>query len=73
MTADQIIILVTGCSSFWMIHSPDRKVRFSACVLAIIGQPFWFYAAYTSSQWGIFAIDFIATLGWARGLRNNWR
>jgi hypothetical protein len=72
MTLDQIIIALTGCTSSWMIHSNDRKVRFAACILAIIGQPAWFYAACVAQQWGILLIDAVYTLGWIRGLRGNW-
>ena len=43
-----------------------------APVFGLIGQPFWFYAAWTSQQWGIFALCFLYSLSWARGLR-LWR
>lgn len=71
MTLDQIIIIITGCLSAWMIHSPNKKIRWIACVCALVGQPFWFYAAWKANQWGIFAMDAVWTLGWIRGFLNN--
>jgi len=73
ISADQIIIAITGCSSSWMIHSADRKVRKAACILALIGQPSWFYAAYDAQQWGILLMDFVYSAGWVRGAISNWR
>lgn len=73
MIIAQTMIAITGCTSSWMIHSADRKVRTVACILAIIGQPFWYYAAYESQQWGILIVDVVYSLGWVRGLIYNWR
>lgn len=73
MTIDQWIIAITGCSSSWLIHDPRKQYRLAACVMAIIGQPFWFYAAIVAHQWGILAMDVIYTLGWIRGYIANRR
>jgi len=71
MQYDQIIIAITGGLSSWMIHDTRKKVRFYACLLALIGQPAWFYAAYVANQWGILAMDVIYTMAWIRGYIAN--
>jgi len=38
----------------------------------MLGQPFWFYAAWKAEQWGIFALCMLYTYAWARGLWVHW-
>ena len=43
-----------------------------ACVFGLAAQPFWFYATWQAEQWGIFALAFIYTAGWLRGVWTYW-
>ena len=73
ISLDQWMIAVTGGLSIWMITDDKRSYRLMACVFALLGQPFWFWAAYKAQQWGIFAIDVVYTAGWIKGLLKNWK
>ena len=42
----QIIILLTGAIAIWLTQQPNEKLKKYACIFGLIGQPFWFYAAY---------------------------
>ena len=71
MTA-QLCIAFTGCVAIWLSQDTDPKRRRWACIFGLCGQPFWFYSAFTAAQWGIFAMCFLYSWSWLRGLRNNW-
>ena len=69
---EQVAIVFTGGSAIWL--SQDTRIDFRkwASVLGLLGQPLWFYTAYKSGQWGIFALCFWYTYAWARGFYNHW-
>ncbi len=69
---DQIGIALTGCIAIWLSQDARASHRRWACIFGLIGQPFWFYAAWQAGQWGIFALSFIYTASWLKGLWNNW-
>jgi nicotinamide riboside transporter PnuC len=50
--------------------SPARQ-RY-ACLFGLAGQPFWFYAAWQSQQWGIGLLTLLYTLAWSRGVWTQW-
>lgn len=68
----QVGIAVFGVLAVWL--SQDKRIdrRRWAPVLGLLGQPFWFYAAWTAQQWGVFAMCFLYTASWARGFVNHW-
>ena len=68
----QIFIMLFGVTAIWLSQSNDVKYRKYACVFGLLGQPFWFYAAYHAEQWGIFAVCVLYTLSWAKGFYNHW-
>lgn len=68
----QWIIGLIGGLAILLSQSPTENTRRYACLLGLLAQPFWFYAAYKSQDWGIFAVCFIATLGWVRGFGQFW-
>ena len=43
-----------------------------ASVFGLVGQPFWFYAAWETQQWGIFALCVLYTITWSKGFYTNW-
>ena len=68
----QIAIMMTGVTAVFLSQSKSERLRKFACIFGLIGQPFWFYAAFTAEQWGILALTLVYTASWARGFRNNW-
>ena len=69
---EQIAIALTGATAVWLSQDQREAWRRWACIFGLIGQPFWFYSAYSAQQWGIFALCFLYTFSWARGFKNNW-
>lgn len=69
---DQIAIAVTGATAVWCSQDRRERVRRWACILGTIGQPAWFYAAWTAEQWGILATCVLYTYAWLRGVWTYW-
>lgn len=72
MSIDQIGIIFTGVIAVWLTQDKRQSWRRWACIFGMVGQPFWFYAAYNAAQWGVFIVCFLYTLSWARGIWTNW-
>lgn len=71
MTA-QIFIALFGVTAVALSQSTYASRRRWASVFGLLGQPFWFYAAFQAQQWGIFAICLLYTLSWGKGFYSNW-
>jgi hypothetical protein len=69
---DQLAIALTGATAVWLSQDESEARRRYACIFGLIGQPFWFYSAYTAEQWGIFAVCFLYAISWARGFNTHW-
>jgi len=69
---EQVAIAFTGVIAIWLSQDSREGWRRWACIFGLVGQPFWFYAAWHAQQWGIFALCFLYTLAWAKGFRNGW-
>ena len=69
---DQIMIALTGVIAIWLSQDLKESRRKWASVFGLVGQPFWFYAAWTAEQWGIFVLCFAYTWAWYKGFRNYW-
>lgn len=69
---EQAFIGLFGLLSVWLTNDPRPAVRRWACVFGLCAQPFWLYATWTAQQWGIFALAFVYTAGWARGFLHQW-
>lgn len=70
---EQIAIALFGVSAIWLSQDSSPERRKWAPVLGLIGQPFWFYAAWKAQQFGIFVLCILYTISWARGVRTQWR
>lgn len=68
----QLAIGFTGVVAIWLSQHELLSRRKYACIFGLAGQPFWFYSAYTTDQWGIFVLSFCYTWAWLRGVRNHW-
>lgn len=69
---EQLIIALTGGIAIFLTQQKNESIKKYASILGLIGQPFWFYSAYSNEQWGIFALCFFYTYSWALGFKNNW-
>jgi hypothetical protein len=69
---DQIGIALSGVIAVWLTQDKRESWRRWACIFGILGQPFWFYAAWSAEQWGIFALCMLYAYAWARGLWTHW-
>lgn len=72
MELEQLAIALTGVTAVWLSQDSRPEYRRWSSIFGMIGQPFWFYATYKAEQWGIFALCFLYTYSWGRGLWNNW-
>ena len=69
---EQVAIALTGTIAIWLTQQQREGWKRFACIFGMIGQPFWFYSAYTAEQWGILIITFFYTYSWGLGIYNNW-
>ncbi|WP_284414981.1 hypothetical protein [Acidovorax sp. SUPP2539] len=72
MAMDQIAIAIMGAAAAWLSQSRDPAQARWACIFGMLGQPFWFYAAWKASQWGIFVVCVLYAIAWMRGLWVHW-
>lgn len=68
----QIFIALFGVTAVALSQSALASRRRWASVFGLLGQPFWFYMAWTAGQWGVFALCILYTLSWAKGFYTNW-
>jgi hypothetical protein len=69
---EQVLIAFTGITAILLTQQKRESLKKYACLFGIAGQPFWFYSAYTTEQWGIFVLCVFYTYAWLLGVRNNW-
>lgn len=72
MGIDLIAIALSGAAAAWLSQARSTAARRWACIFGLLGQPFWFYAAWTTGQWGIFAVALAYLAAWLRGLWLYW-
>lgn len=68
----QLGIACTGAVAVVLTQARTHKVRRLACLFGTAGQPFWFYAAWSAHQWGIFALCFLYAFAWLKGVWQWW-
>ena len=64
--ASQIVIPITSITALFLVACKNRW----GFVIGITGQPFWFYATASQSQWGMFLTSIAATLCHMLGIWN---
>ncbi len=72
MGLEQIAIAFSGVIAVWLTQDKRESWRRWACIFGMLGQPFWFYAAWKAQQWGIFTLCALYTYAWTRGLWKHW-
>ena len=68
----QIFIALFGVTAVTLSQSALPERRRWASVFGLVGQPFWFYAAWETQQWGIFALCILYTLSWGKGFYSHF-
>jgi len=66
----QICIAIFGVTAVFC--SQTERYKKYASIFGLVGQPFWFWAAYSHQQWGIFALCFLYTFAWMQGFWRYW-
>jgi len=69
---EQVAIALTGGTAIWLTQQKNDSLKKYACLFGLAGQPFWFYSAYSTEQWGILSLTIFYTYAWWLGLRNEW-
>lgn len=71
---EQVAVVLNGVVAIWLSLSQDKREtwRKYVCLFGLAGQPFWFYIAYSTEQWGIFILCIFSTWAWLKGYRNHW-
>ena len=69
---EQVGIAFTGLVAIGLSQTRSETTRKWASVFGLAGQPFWFYAAFSAEQWGIFVMSFAYSAMWTMGFYNNW-
>ena len=72
MSLDQIAIAFSGVIAVWLTQDRRESWRRWASIFGMLGQPFWFYAAWKAEQWGIFGLCALYAYAWARGFWTHW-
>lgn len=72
MTWDQITIALFGALAAWLSQTRTDRLRRWACIFGMLGQPGWFYAAWTAQQWGILVLCVIYCGAWMHGVWIHW-
>jgi len=72
MNITQIMIAVTGCLAIYLTQQNKAEPKRYACVVGLLGQPFWIYETFINDQLGMFALTIFYTFAWLLGIKNNW-
>lgn len=65
-------IFLFGVIAAWLTQQGNERLKKYACIFGLLSQPFWFYAALQTNQWGMFLLSIIYTGVWLIGFRNYW-
>jgi hypothetical protein len=69
---EQTMIALTGALAIWMTQDRRLAVQKWACVVGLIGEPFWLMSTWREAQWGMFLLTLLYTLAWLRGVKRFW-
>ena len=72
ITSSQFWIAIFGVTAVAFSQAERVSLNKWAGIMGLVGQPFWFRAAYTGEQWGIFFLCFLYTFFWAKGVHKFW-
>lgn len=66
----QLALVVFGVSAVFLTQSANPAYRKWAPIIGLLGQPFWFIAAYP--QPGMLFVVTLYTLVWMKGVWTHW-
>lgn len=69
---NQVLIAAFGVTAVALSQSAIEGRRRWACIFGLLGQPSWFYMAWSTQQWGVFLLCILFTASWSVGLYRNW-
>jgi len=69
---EQAVILITGALAIWLTQQRNVSWQRYACLIGIIGQPYWLLATYEAEQWGMFGLSIFYSYSWLVGINNHW-
>lgn len=69
---DQVAIVLFGVTAVGLSQAKSQRRRRWACIFGLIAQPFWFWSAWHTQQWGVFLVCFLYAAMWLLGLWNSW-
>lgn len=72
MDIGQFIILVSGAIAIWLTQQPNTGWQRYACLVGIVGQPFWLYSTWEAQQFGMFGLSVFYTYSWLLGIKVHW-
>ncbi len=70
MGIEQWVIAILGTGS--VVFTQFKPLERFACLLGLLAQPAFFYAAFLSSQPGLFFVSFVCLITWSWGFYRHW-
>ncbi|WOD12757.1 hypothetical protein RPW65_07920 [Pseudomonas sp. NyZ704] len=68
----QFGLTVFSLLAIWLTQEKRIERRRWASIFGLASQPFWFYAAISTQQWGVFILSLLYTAVWAKGFYTHW-
>lgn len=72
LDAVQTVIAISGVLSILITQLPYRRPQRWACLIGLVGQPFWLVITYSPVTLGMFAVSVATTLAWLVGVWRYW-
>ncbi|MGB7388924.1 MAG: hypothetical protein WA929_15170 [Pseudomonas neustonica] len=68
----QFGLTIFSLLAIWLTQDTRLQRRRWASIFGLVSQPFWFYAAISTQQWGVFILSLLYTSVWAKGFYTHW-
>lgn len=68
----QFGLTIFSLLAIWLTQEKRFARRRWASIFGLASQPFWFYAAISTQQWGVFILSVLYTAVWAKGFYTHW-
>lgn len=68
----QFGLTIFSLLAIWLTQDTSLQRRRWASIFGLVSQPFWFYAAISTQQWGVFILSLLYTGVWAKGFYTHW-
>lgn len=68
---NQFMLAVTTALALYLVSRDDEWQKWGY-IVGLFSQPFWFYAAITTMQWGIIVLNLWITYCWLNGIYNHF-